>query len=222
MKYGKTQTVAPLIEPLMLAAVKSRLRVTQTDDDTEFTSVWIPAARHLVEKYTGRQLITQTWKITYDAFPYGVGQRYSVGNDAPSGFNDRGASVGNVVAYDIGFDVPLRPLQSVTSIQYYDGTNALQTLDPANYEVDTHTNPARIMPVFNSVWPTTYPRTSAVTITVVVGFGDTASTVPADLLAAMLLQIKDWYETDAVVSTESGLSMVVRSLLNLNWSGALE
>lgn len=219
MKYGKKLLTPPSIEPLTLIQVKSRLRVTQTDDDNEFTDIWIPAVRQLVEKYTGRAMITQTWRLTYDSFPYGVGQRYSVGNDAPVGFNAAGVTYGNSVMYDVGFLLPLQPLQTVGQIQYYDSNNALQVLDPTYYEVDPATNPPRVMPVFNAIWPTTYPRTSALMIDVTIGFGDAAANVPPDLLAAMLLQIGDWYEAG---SPADDLSSAVKSLLALNWSASLE
>ncbi len=59
---------APAAEPLSLAAAKAYLRVAHDDDDDVITAL-IAAARIHVEATTRRALITQTWRLSRDAWP---------------------------------------------------------------------------------------------------------------------------------------------------------
>jgi len=68
-------------------------------------------------------------------------------------------------------DFPMPPLQSVTSVKYFDDENEEQTLAPsAYYTVTPYDSPGWIEPV-NS-WPSTYSRPNAVTIRFVAGYAD--------------------------------------------------
>lgn len=59
------RSVAPAVEPVSLADVKTYLRIDHTDDDS-FLNDLIEAARDAAETYLRRSLITQTWVLTYD------------------------------------------------------------------------------------------------------------------------------------------------------------
>ncbi|MDO9414027.1 MAG: head-tail connector protein [Pseudolabrys sp.] len=59
---------APAVEPLSLAEAKAFLRVEHNDDD-DVIGALIAASRIHVEAQTRRALITQTWRITLDAWP---------------------------------------------------------------------------------------------------------------------------------------------------------
>lgn len=59
---------APAVEPLSLAEAKAYLRVEHNDDD-DVIGALIAASRIHVEAQTRRALITQTWRITLDAWP---------------------------------------------------------------------------------------------------------------------------------------------------------
>lgn len=59
---------APAVEPLSLAETKDYLRVEHNDDD-DLIGALIAASRIHVEAQTRRALITQTWRITLDAWP---------------------------------------------------------------------------------------------------------------------------------------------------------
>ncbi|MBL4763500.1 MAG: phage head-tail connector protein [Gammaproteobacteria bacterium] len=54
-------TTKPAFEPVSLTEAKDHLRVTDDAEDAEI-SVVIKSAREYCETYTGRPLITQTWK----------------------------------------------------------------------------------------------------------------------------------------------------------------
>lgn len=64
------------------------------------------------------------------------------------------------------------PLISVTSITYVDDAGAAQTLDAASYSVDSHSEPAWVLPA--TEWPSTYDTANAVTVNYTAGDGATA------------------------------------------------
>jgi hypothetical protein len=66
-------------------------------------------------------------------------------------------------------ELPKSPLLSVTSVQYVDGSGALQTLDPSQYLVDTATKPGRVTPAFGLAWPVARRQMDAVRVTFVAG-----------------------------------------------------
>ena len=91
-----------------------------------------------------------------------------------------------------------RPVQSVTSVQYYDDGNVLRTLSASIWQL----NPAkeRIELQYEEDWPTTATRWDAVKVTYVAGYTSSA-TVPASLRQAMLLKIGYLFENrDQIVS----------------------
>ena len=59
----------PAVEPLALADAKAYLRV-EHDDDDELIAALLSGARINVETDTRRALITQTWRIVRDTWPY--------------------------------------------------------------------------------------------------------------------------------------------------------
>jgi uncharacterized phiE125 gp8 family phage protein len=92
------------------------------------------------------------------------------------------------------------PIQSITSITYYDANNALQTLSASTYETDLYAEPILIRPAFGQTWPTTYDRFNAVLVTMQAGYG-AASAVPDDAKQAILLLASHWVENRESVLT---------------------
>lgn len=156
----------PAREPLTLAQTKDHLRVTHATDDAHI-SVLIPAARRWAESYSRRALITQTWDFKADRF------------------NAWGDQI---------VELPLPPLQSVTSINYIDDAGASQLLDAADYQVDADSAPARLAPIFGTRWPATYSQLNAVTVRIVAGYGDSPGDIPEGIASAMLMLIGHLYE----------------------------
>lgn len=155
----------PAVEPITLAEAKAHLRVEHADEDSLITSL-VTVARRLLERYTARSFITQTWKLTLDEFP---------------GSSDE-------------IRLWMAPVQSVTSIQYKDESGTLQTLAAANYIVSTACEPGRIKPAYTMTWPTSYDEIDAVTVTYVAGYGDVGASIPDELRHAMKLLIGDLYK----------------------------
>jgi len=114
---------------------------------------------------------------------------------------------------------PRPPLQSVTSIQYYDTSGTQQTLDSEQYQVDTACEPGRIAPARNCEWPSTDPETlGAVTVTYVAGWDD-ADDIPDELKHAIKLIAGHWFENIQGVADVSlkQVPFAIRTLLNHWW-----
>jgi len=60
--------VAPTTEPVSVADVETHLRL-DASGESSYVSTLISASRQMVERITGRALITQTWRLVYDAPP---------------------------------------------------------------------------------------------------------------------------------------------------------
>ena len=113
-------------------------------------------------------------------------------------------------------ELPRPPLDSVTSIKYYDSGGTLQTLAAAKYSVDTTGTVARVRPAYGESWPATRDVWNAVEIVYKAGYGAAASAVPEPLRMAILLLLGHWYEhREAVVigTIASTLEMTVGALL---------
>lgn len=129
----------------------------------------------------GRAIITQTLRLTLDTFPFD------------------GLRAMPIV-------LPMPPYQSVSSVTYIDRAGSTQTLaSGAYYVVNGQSQPTQIWPAPGTVWPSTQDRPAAVTVEWVAGYGDAASNVPQDIIAAGLLMLADLYENRA--ATEVGATI---------------
>lgn len=129
----------------------------------------LKACRRQVEYDTYRKFITQTVTIY---------QEYLRGSE---------------------IEIRLAPIQSVTSVKYYDTAGTLQTFSAAGYWVDATTTPPRIVLNDNYNWPSDVDeeRPNAVEIVVVCGYGVTAASVPVEVkLAIKEVGKQRWYQCD--------------------------
>ena len=177
---------APAMEPVTLIEAKLHLRV---DHDTENTLIngYIELARLEVEKITRRALITQTWDLWMDAFPD-----------------------------DDELKLPKPPLQSITSIKYYDVNNVEATMSSSDYFVDMKSTPGRVGLASGKSWPGTALRDlSGVVIRFVAGYGSLNTDVPRNQRLAMMLLIGHYYENrEASSQSVFQLPMGVEALLS--------
>lgn len=177
----------PAAEPISLSEAKLHLRVEHTADDTLITAL-IVAARQQAELITRRQLISATWRYSLDAWPAN------------------------------GIIEPPRPtLISVQSIKYLDADGVLQTVDSADYTVDTASEPGRIIPVWGEVWPSARLDVNAVRIEYTAGYANAAA-VPQSIKAWILLAVGTWYAQREVVITGTIVAELPRSF----WGGLLD
>lgn len=143
-----SQITPPVREPVSLDYAKTHCRVDGTDEDNLIAGLII-SARAYCEKYINRALMEQTWDLWLDKFPKG------------------GA-----------IEIPLPPLQTVTSIKYYDIDDTEHTMDAADYIVDAASEPGRVVLGYSKAWSTTTLRpVKAVCVRFVAGYATYSSTV---------------------------------------------
>lgn len=159
---------APAEEPITLAEARLHLKIDDgiTADDA-LISALIVAAREKAEHETGRRLVTQTWDMFLDAFPALDGS--------------------------IKLHTALVKASSVTQLAYLDTAGAQQTVDPADYVLDTHSLPGYLFPAQGLSWPADVADSAnAVRVRVVCGYGAAAS-VPAGIKAWIKLHVGALY-----------------------------
>ncbi len=98
-------------------------------------------------------------------------------------------------AFPDAFELTRVPVQSVTSVKYYDTTGAQQTLSNTLYALDAADDFgfAHISPVYAGVWPDTRDQINAVAVRYVAGYADAAS-VPQSIKNWILLMVSTMYE----------------------------
>lgn len=134
-------------------------------DEDTLIAGLIKTARTVCENYTNRQLITATLNYNLDQFP--AGRIY----------------------------LPKPPLQSITSIQYYDVDGASQTLSASLYQVDTKAIFGSAIPAYGESWPSTETgKENAITITYKAGFGDATTNIPETLRIRLMDYVAYLYE----------------------------
>ena len=114
------------------------------------------------------------------------------------------------------------PVQSVTSLKYYDIDDAQQTLATANYQVDILSQNAKIYEGISAGFPSISSSViNPIEITYVVGYGDDAADVPEDIRHAIKMMISFLYENREGVNvplfsmgTSTPLPGVVKQILS--------
>lgn len=87
--------------------------------------------------------------------------------------------------------LPLDPVQSISSVTYYDTDNVQQTLSASNYSLYGGWEPFFYADQ-DVTLPSTYERPDAVTITFVAGYGDAGTDVPPQIRQAIKLMVAHW------------------------------
>jgi uncharacterized phiE125 gp8 family phage protein len=147
----------PTVEPVTAAEAKAFLpALAGTPDAT--VDLWITAARETFDGWNGilgRALITQTWELQVDAFPLSI----------PWGVDQPLSSAATEIR------IPLVPVQSVSQVAYDDVDGIQQIIDPADYYLDSTSEPAWLFPVADVPWPTAMTAANAVRVRFVAGYG---------------------------------------------------
>lgn len=171
-------TTAPTSEPVSVAEAKLHCRVDHSTEDDLFTRL-IETARIQCEDISGRAFITRTLTAYLDYWP------------------------------DYIFELPYPPLATIESIKYYDDAGgAAATFASSNYQVDTTSEPGRVVLKSTANWPSTTLRDiNGVEIIYTAGYG-VAADVPDRYKQAMLLLIGHLYENRESVVVQQGVSLV--------------
>lgn len=169
------RTVAPTELPVPLEELKSHLRIDDTNSDADLAG-YLRVAIDMLDGSEGllnRALCTQTWEYKIDDFP----------------------------RCD-WFDLPLPPLQSVSSVAYLDGNGDSQTFASSSYRVLNAADPrykGRIELGYGEAWPATRGIQQAVTITFIAGYG-ARNAVPEEIRQTIKLLAGHFYENRDTVA----------------------
>ena len=163
-----TRTSNPPVEPVTLDEIKEHLRMQEINDFDSMLLGLIKSSREWVESAIGRSLIQQTWKYYLQDWPPGD-----------------------------EFELPFPPLQSVTSIKYTDSDGTQTEWSNSEYEVDTDSEPGRVILGYGYTWPSTtlHPK-NPIEIEFIAGYDDDGLSpadyrpnIPQAIKAAIMLDI---------------------------------
>jgi uncharacterized phiE125 gp8 family phage protein len=87
-------------------------------------------------------------------------------------------------------EIPLAPVQSITSITYYDENDALQTLSTSSYLLDNVGDPTWVVRAADATWPTVASGINNVIIRFVAGYTD----VPESITLALRFLAANWFD----------------------------
>ena len=159
---------------ISLATAKSFLRVSNDAEDTLITTM-IGAAIEVAQNYTNSKFLEtqytmfmETWSDVY------VSNHYTTTIS-----NGTYLTTGGYLGRD-GLNqiiLPYAPLDSITHVKYYDGTNTQQTwTENTDYSVHTFINQKGFIEIMDGIdFPTLYDRADAVEIKFKAGYGTGAS-----------------------------------------------
>ena len=155
-------------------------------DDDALIERLIVAARERAETRTRRALIARTLRLHLDAFPVG----------------------------ELELERP--PLLEVVAVKYVDPAGVERTMDPADYQVDEYSAPARLAPAPGESWPATRTQLGAIVVEYRAGYGEVGESVPEPIRQAILLDVQDAYDnrgTLVVGTVSSKLARTAEALL---------
>ena len=179
----------PALEPVTLGEARLHCRVDVEDDDDVLLRL-IMAAREYAEQREWRAYLTQTLELYLDCWP-----------------------ARNEIR------LPRPPLQSVTSVKYYDEDDAEYTLSSTTYLVDSVSQPGRLVLKSGQSWPSATLRpANAVVVRFVAGWASLGE-LPLRIRQAMLLLIGHWYENREATITGTisrEIEFAVSSLLGID------
>jgi len=160
-------STAPTIFPISLEDAKDHLRLSGDAED-DYVQSLIYTAIDWAEQFTGRRLLTQTWKYYLDDWPEA---------------RDDGSYI----------RLPFGQLKSVTSVVYTDSDEDDTTWDSDEYIVDIESEPGRVVLGYGYTWPSfTASPSNPICITYVCGWTASAS-VPTNIKHAIKLMVTDLY-----------------------------
>lgn len=162
------QITGPTTPVVSLDEAKTHLRIDHSDEDA-YISALVTSATNFVEEFTGRSLITQTWRASFDRWPP----------------NDCGFNV---------LELPRPELLSVESLKYYDINGSLTTVDPSNYTVEFGTPGFITIRKFFGYPSLEDDRKLAIELEFTSGYGPAPEDVPQILRQAIHLMLKHFYE----------------------------
>lgn len=192
----------PSIEPISVVEAREHLRLDDDVDKSQIMS-YIVATREWAENYTGRHFISRTMQMFLDGAtevdnPLWEGMRTGI----------------DVIDYNNSIEFPVSPVQSVSSIKYYNDSDAQSTWATTNYFVDVVSQPAKIVLRTGGTYPTDLRPANGLEINFTSGYGDNITDVPEAIRVAMLQYLTFMYEHRGDYDKDVKEPTIIQSLLN--------
>lgn len=165
------------VEPITYALVRDHLRVDDTPEEQVIISHYMKAARDAFEDMTGHILSSSQTWELYQEFWSGE------------------------------IEIRKAPVIAVSSIQYYDNSDVLQTLSASTYYVQIYGRCTVIRFKAGTTLPTLSERPDAVKVNFTAGYS-TPNNVPTMAKQALLSLIGHWYENRQESVLMPGISEV--------------
>jgi uncharacterized phiE125 gp8 family phage protein len=212
-----TVITGPASEPITVDEAKAQVRVSGSAEDGQFP-LWIQTAREMCEEDLGIAVMEQTMEQVLDHFPR---SDHRLGLEHIHHLHSHHSGRHPREDYEIRISRP--PLQSVTSVTYYDSNGDPTVWDPANYLVDSDEFPGRIVPKYGKWWPALVPLqpVNGVRIRFVAGWPD-ADSVPSRLKSGMLLIIGSLYKNREAEVSGPALAASVAVKLDVDTQSAVD
>jgi len=181
---------APGVEPVSEAEALAHARI-DSDEELALLHGHLRSARHMVENWTGRALISQGWRWMLDGWPGAVSQ------DWWDGVRDGAITVGKPRYIEL----PKAPLISVTAVTLFNDADQGTVWSAANYFVDNASAPGRL--VLRNAASTPLPQRAAngLQIDFTCGYGPAPGDVPAPLRQAVLMLMAHYFENREVLQS---------------------
>lgn len=106
------------------------------------------------------------------------------------------------------------PVVSVQTLRYVDADGADQVLDPADYRVDTESEPSYIVPARGKSWPATYEEINTVRVEYTAGYGVTPTDVPAGIKLFILAKLREQFDPAVRVEKDTVQATFIDRLLD--------
>jgi uncharacterized phiE125 gp8 family phage protein len=171
----------PAVEPVTLAEAKLFMRVEHADDDDVIAAL-VAGSRIHVEAQTRRALITQSWRLTRDAWP------------ASGRF----------------FVLPV-PLVALVAARVYTSATATQALDLSVFTVDKASAPAMLAFAAGAL-PVPGRAAAGVEVDITAGYGAAPGNVPEPLRQAIRLLTAHWYENRGLAAVGRSVAVLPASV----------
>lgn len=136
------------------AVAKVHLRASSATTEDDLIVGYIEAARAMAQHYTGLAIGSQTLELAYDEFP----------------------------GYGEAIELRYGPVTSITSVTYVDEDEITQTIDAANYSLDSYNDPGWVIPAVDYDWPTPIDAANCVKVRYVTGAAPAGAVLSAILL----------------------------------------
>ena len=160
-----TIVTAPTVKPVTDAEIRLHLHIDSAEGSA-LVNTYIDTATRYCERLQNRAYLDQIWNLVIDGWPAG----------------------------DI-IQIPLPPLQAISSVIYYGTGNTANTMTTTVYHVDTDNEPGSISLAYGEVWPgDTLRPVNGIVIKFTCGYGSVATAVPEMPKQAIKLLVGHWFE----------------------------